>query len=415
MPHAAFITSTLQQEAAKRLRFSSKQTMVVAQQLYEAGHITYMRTDSVNLSEQALGQAQQYITDTFGANYHERRKFRTKSKNAQEAHEAIRPTEASNAPELLKGLTPQQAKLYDLIWRRFVASQMAKAILDAVAIDMDAANYGFRATGTTLRFDGWLKVLPTRFEEHELPTVKPGEALELTELTPEQHFTKPPPRFSEALLIKTLEKEGIGRPSTYASIISTIVARRYAEKDRSRRFHPTETGMMVNDFLVENFPDIVDLQFTSQMEDKLDAIARGEHEWVPVIREFFEPLIGPIETKTAEAKEAKAAETEMTGIMCEKCGNPMVVKRGRFGKFIACSNFPACKNILKEKKEKEEPEKIGRKCPKDEGELIYRSSRFGKFIACGNFPKCRYTEKIPKEEQDADKADKQPEESPDEE
>jgi DNA topoisomerase-1 len=256
-----------------------------------------------------------------------------------------------------------------------------------------------------LRFDGWLKVLPTRFEEHELPDVSPKDALELRALTPEQHFTKPPPRYSEASLIKTLEKEGIGRPSTYASIISTIVARHYVEKDRSRRFHPTETGTLVNDFLVENFSDVVDLHFTSQMEDKLDAIARGEHEWVPVIHTFFEPLARLVETKTAEAKEAKAAETEMTGIMCDKCGNPMVVKRGRFGKFIACSNFPACKNILKEKKEKEEPEKVGRTCPKDEGELVYRSSRFGKFIACSNFPKCRYTEKIPKDEQEPNKDD----------
>ncbi|HXV26483.1 MAG TPA: type I DNA topoisomerase [Candidatus Paceibacterota bacterium] len=413
MPHAAFTTSTMQQDAARRLRFSSKQTMTIAQQLYEAGFITYMRTDSVNLSEQALAQAEAYITGSLGPKYHERRRFRTKSKSAQEAHEAIRPTEISRTPqELTSQLTPQQAKLYDLIWRRAVASQMTKAVFDSMSIDIGAGTYGFRATGTTLRFDGFLKILPTRFEEHELPPVAEGDALSLTELKPEQHFTKPPPRYSEASLIKTLEKEGIGRPSTYASIISTIVTRKYVEKDRSRQFHPTEAGMLVNDFLVANFPGVVDVTFTSTMEDGLDEIARGEREWVPTVRGFYEPFAKDLVTKTEEAKEAKAAETEQTGIICEKCGNPMVVKRGRFGKFIACSNFPACKNILKEKKEKEEPEKVGRECPKDGGELVYRSSRFGKFIACGNFPKCRYTEKIPKADGDTGPEDK-PAETPD--
>jgi DNA topoisomerase-1 len=410
IPHAAFITSTMQQEAAKGLRFSSKQTMMLAQQLYEAGLITYMRTDSVNLSEQAMQQAKSYITETFGDKYYEHRRFKTKSKSAQEAHEAIRPTEASQTPDALSDqLTPQQLKLYDLIWRRFLASQMTKAVFDSVAIDIKAGDYGFRATGTTLRFDGYLKVLPSRFEENELPAVKAGRSLTLEELKPEQHFTKPPARYTEASLIKTLEKEGIGRPSTYAAIISTIVARKYVEKDRSRRFSPTETGMTVNDFLVENFPDIVDLKFTSHMEDQLDEIAVGERKWIPTIREFYEPLGELIEKKTAEAKEAKAAETEMTGIMCDKCGSSMVVKRGRFGKFIACSNFPTCKNILKEKKDKEEPEEVGRECPKDQGKLVYRSSRFGKFIACANFPKCRYTEKIAKDKDKKEREEREEE------
>lgn len=416
MPHAAYMTSTMQQDAAKRLRFSSKQTMTVAQQLYEAGHITYMRTDSVNLSEQSLVQVKQYITRTFGAMYHERRKFKTKSKSAQEAHEAIRPTDASRAPEQISSsLTPQQAKLYDLIWRRFVASQMANAVFDATAIDIDAnpapssgvPNYVFHATGTTLRFDGWLKVIPTKFSENELPEMKAGESLMLQELTPEQHFTKPPAHYSEASLIKILEKEGIGRPSTYAAIISTIVTRKYVEKDRSRQFHPTEAGMLVNDFLVENFPNIVDIKFTSHMEDELDEIANGKRQWVPTIREFYEPLAEKLKTKTQEAKEAKEKETEETGQTCEKCGSPMVVKRGRFGKFVACSNFPACKNILKEKKDKEAPEEVGRECTKCSGKLVYRASRFGKFIACSNFPKCRYTEKI-KKDGDADKKDSNP-------
>jgi DNA topoisomerase-1 len=217
-------------------------------------------------------------------------------------------------------------------------------------------------------------VYPTKFEDAELPSVTEGQQLEFRELKPEQHFTKPPARFNEASLIKTLEKEGIGRPSTYASIISTIVTRRYVEKDRSRYFHPTEIGMQVNDFLVENFPRIVDVKFTSDMEDQLDEIAAGKRQWVPTIREFYEPLAAELKEKTKEAAEAKAAEVEQTDKICDKCGSPMVVKRGRFGKFIACSNFPTCKNILKEKKEKAETEKVGRPCPTDGGELVYRAS-----------------------------------------
>jgi DNA topoisomerase-1 len=278
-----------------------------------------------------------------------------------------------------------------------MASQMAKAAFDATAIDIDVSNYGFHATGTMLKFDGWLKVMPTKFSENELPAVKDGDSLTLEELSPEQHFTKPPPRFGEASLIKILEHEGIGRPSTYASIISTIVGRKYVEKDRSRQFHPTEAGMLVNDFLVSNFPNIVDIKFTSIMEDQLDEIAHGKREWVPTIREFYEPLAKELEVKIEEAKEAKEKETETTEHICEKCGSPMIVKRGRFGKFIACSNFPECKTVLKEKKEKEEAEEVGRECPKCGGALVYRAGRFGKFIACSNFPKCKHTEKIKKD------------------
>jgi len=398
MPHAPFTTSTLQQEASRRLRYSSRQTMMFAQGLYEAGYITYMRTDSVNLSEQSLADAAKAITSTYGAKYHKRRKFKTKSKNAQEAHEAVRPTDPAMAPETLAAaLTPQQAKLYDLIWRRFMASQMADALFDAATIDVAAGDYGFRATGSVITFDGWLKMYPSSVEESVLPAVKEGESLTLKELLTEQHFTKPPARFNEASLIKTLEKEGIGRPSTYASIISTILKRGYVEKDRSRAFHPTETGTQVNDFLVEQFPRIVDVQFTSRMEDELDEIARGERKWVPVIREFYDPFAKDLKEKTKQAQAAKEAEVEQTDKICEKCGSPMIVKRGRFGKFIACSNFPTCKNVLKEPKEQKEIEKVGRVCPQDGGELVYRRSRFGKFIACSNFPKCRYTEKIKKE------------------
>ncbi len=399
-PHAPFTTSTLQQDAAKKLHLSSKQTMMFAQQLYEAGYITYMRTDSLNVAEEALAKAKSYVTDTFGAPYLEQRRFKTKSKSAQEAHEAIRPTEPSRTPEALKAeLDPRQFKVYDLIWRRFIASQMAKAVFDATAIDITAKQYGFRASGTTMTFDGFLKVYPTKFEEHELPAVKTGEALGLRELKPEQHFTKPPPRYNEASIIKTLEKEGIGRPSTYAAIISTVLARRYVEKDRSRYFHPTEMGVLVNDFLVEHFPEIVDVQFTSRMEDELDNIAAGTAQWIPVLRAFYGPFEKQVAEKSAEAQKEKAAEVETTSNICDKCGSPMVIKRGRFGKFIACSNFPACKNVLKEEKTKLPPELTGEKCDKcGVGDMVIRTGRFGKFIACSRYPECKNTKKIKKED-----------------
>lgn len=401
-PHAPFTTSTLQQDGAKKLRFSSKQTMMFAQQLYEAGYITYMRTDSVNLSTESLQKAKEYLTKTYGPQYSEQRTFKTKSKSAQEAHEAVRPTEPSRTPESLQGeLSPQQFKLYDLIWRRFLASQMPKAVFDATTIQISAPGkketYTFRANGLTLKFDGFLKVYPTKFEENELPVVKVNEKLNLEELKPEQHFTKPPARFNEASLIKTLEKEGIGRPSTYAAIISTIQTRRYVEKDRSRYFHPTEIGLLVNDFLVEHFSEIVDIKFTSHLEDELDEIAAGKIKWVPTIRTFYEPLEKSLKSKTEEAQKEKAAEIETTDKICDKCGKPMVIKRGRFGKFVACSNFPDCKNILKEAKK--EPEKTGEKCEKcSEGEMVIRFGRFGKFIACSNYPKCKNTKKVLKEE-----------------
>ncbi|HUO75360.1 MAG TPA: type I DNA topoisomerase [Candidatus Paceibacterota bacterium] len=398
MPHAPFTTSTLQQESNRRLHYSSRQTMTFAQGLYEAGYITYMRTDSVNLSEEALVKAKEFIGATWGDRYHTRRKFRTKSKSAQEAHEAVRPTDPARTPESLAGdVSPQQLKVYDLIWRRYLASQMTEAKFDTASINITAGRYGFRANGSVMRFDGWLKVYPTKVEDAELPDIHDGEPLTLRELRPEQHFTKPPARFNEASLIKMLEKEGIGRPSTYASIISTILLRKYVEKDRSRALIPSEIGMQVNDFLVENFPRIVDVQFTSHLEDELDEIANGKRKWIPTVRDFYTPLAEQITEKMKMAKEAKASEVETTDKTCELCGSPMVVKRGRFGKFIACSNFPTCRNVLKEDKVKKEVERVGRVCPLDGGELVYRTSRFGKFIACSNFPKCRYTEKIAKE------------------
>lgn len=403
-PLFPFTTSTLQQDAAKKLHFSVKQTMMLAQQLYEGieldqegsvGLITYMRTDSVNLSEESLGKAKEYIIGKFGDEYFEQRRYRTKSKTAQEAHEAVRPTESHRTPDNVKQyLTPQQFKLYTLIWRRFVASQMSKAIFDATTIDIQAGEHTFRANGSTMKFDGFLKVYPMNFEENELPVVKNGEELDLKELKPEQHFTKPPPRYNEASLIKTLEKEGIGRPSTYAPIISTIQTRNYVNKDKSRYFHPTEIGIMVNDLLVAHFPQIVDIKFTSKMEDKLDDIANRKTKWVPVIKSFYDPFAARLKEKYEEVSKEEVTQMEKTGEKCEKCGSDMIVRMGRYGKFVACSNFPACKNILKENREKVEPEKTGESCEKCGGDMVIRTGRFGKFIACSHYPKCKNTKKL---------------------
>lgn len=406
-PMSPFTTSTLQQDSARKLRFSAKQTMMIAQQLYEGieigdqgsvGLITYMRTDSVNLSEESLAKVKDYIIKEYGEKYLEQRRFKTKSKSAQEAHEAIRPTEPSLTPDSIeKYLTPQQFRLYNLIWRRFVASQMQKAIFDSTAIDIEAKKYLFRANGSVMKFDGFLKIYPTKFEENELPVVESGEKLELKELLPEQHFTKPPARYNEASLIKTLEKEGIGRPSTYAPIISTIQTRNYVNKDRSRYFHPTEIGVMVNDLLVEHFPEVVDVKFTSKMENELDDVADGKNGWVPIIREFYEPFAEHLKIKYEEVSKEKVTQQEETDLICEKCGSKMIIKMGRYGKFTACSNFPTCKNILKKDSLNggAEPEKTGEKCDKcEEGEMVIRTGRFGKFIACSRYPKCKNTKKI---------------------
>ena len=344
VPAPPFVTSTLQQESFKKLRFSSKQTMMFAQQLYETGLITYMRTDSVNLSDQALWAAKEAITQMFGENYWAGfpRKYKTKSRLAQEAHEAVRPTEPTKTPESLKSeLEPQQMKLYDLIWRRFMATQMKEAVFDTMSVDIAADKYGFGANGQALKFDGFLKVYPIKFEEVDLPELKENEKLELLELKPDQHFTKPPARFNEASLVKTLEKYGIGRPSTYVPIISTIQDRNYVQKDRARYFHPTEIGGMVNDLLVEHFPDIVDLKFTSKMEEDLDEIAEGKAKWVGIIKDFYGPFEANLEKKYKEVDDKTVEETDE---VCEKCGGKMVIRMGRFGKFLACSNFPKCKN-----------------------------------------------------------------------
>jgi len=395
-PLAPFTTSTLQQEAANRLGFSARQTMRLAQQLYEGvslgqkavGLITYMRTDSVSLSGEFLSAATKLITEKFGQNYHQVRQYKTKSKSAQEAHEAIRPTSASRSPETISPyLNKHQYQLYDLIWRRALASQMAQAVFDATKIDIGAKNYLFRTNGSTIKFDGFLRLYPLRAKENILPELRDKEILELVKLDHSQHFTQPPARYSEATLVKALEEYGIGRPSTYAPIISVIQDRGYVTKNEQRKFMPTEIGFMVSDILVENFPKIVDLHFTAKMEADLDEIAGGQKQWVPVIRDFYEPFAKELKERYIQVK--KQPTIEETDRKCPQCGKPVVIRLGRFGKFYACSGFPECRftEALTQK-----DSKTGVKCPKcGVGEIITKRSRKGKvFFACDKWPKCDY-------------------------
>jgi DNA topoisomerase-1 len=385
-PLPPFVTSTLQQEAWQRFRFPAKFTMQIAQQLYEMGYITYHRTDSLNISALALGVAKKLIVKIYGQNYYQFRKFKIKSKVAQEAHEAIRPTYPQNTPETLKEkLSKNQFKIYDLIWRRFVACQMASAIFDSTAVDTGAKNYTFQATGQILKFDGFLKVYPMRFEEIELPPLEVNEILELIKLIPEQHFTQPPPRYTEATLIKELEKNGIGRPSTYAPILATIQERNYVQKDEQKRFFPTEIGIVVNDLLVNHFPQIVDIGFTAKMEEDLDEIANGEKNYILVLKEFYQPFKENLEKKYKEV--SKEDLIEKTEKKCPKCGSKMVIRLGKFGKFYACSNFPKCKYT-----ENLKNNNLGIKCPRcKEGEIVEKRTKKGKiFYGCSNWPKCDF-------------------------
>lgn len=404
-PLPPFTTSTLQQDAFRRLGFSAKQTMIIAQQLYEGielgeegptGLITYMRTDSLNVSAQAVASAREFINKSFGSNYlpTSARQFKTKTKGAQEAHEAIRPTDPWRTPEEVKPfLDSRQFKLYKLIWQRFIATQMASALFDSTVIDVlakrQASNnkYTFRANGQILRFDGFLKLYPIKFSENFLPDLKPNQELNLKKLKPDQHFTQPPPRYTEASLVKMLEKYGIGRPSTYAPIIATIQERGYVQKQNRRYLAPTDTGKIVNDLLVQHFPKIVDIGFTAKMEEDLDKIAEGKAEWRPVLREFYEPFSKLLEQKYEEVKKQQL--TRQTDQICEQCGKPMVIRLGRFGKFLACSGFPECKNT---KTIREEPEKIDLVCPKcKKGDIIIRRTKRGRlFFGCSQYPECDY-------------------------
>ncbi len=404
MPAPPFTTSTLQQEAAKKLRFTAKQTMMFAQQLYEGvelggqggvGLITYMRTDSLNLSEDSLTQAKHVITERFGENYAlgTPRKFKTKSKGAQEAHEAVRPTDPARHPDAIKAhLTPQQFRLYDLIWRRFIACQMEAAIFDTTAIDIRATPHGcehesyvFRANGVIKKFPGFLAAYPMKFEDAILPECHEGQNMILSNVEGIEHFTQPPARYTEASLIKALEEHGIGRPSTYAPTISTIQTRNYVEKNDQRRLQPTDIGTKVNAMLVAHFPQIVDIAFTANMEEKLDGVAEGSVDWRNMIGEFYGPFHENLTKKYEDVAQDKAPE-EKTDQLCEKCGSPMVIKTGRFGRFLACSNFPECKSTKTIKKT------IGMTCTLcNEGDIVEkRTKKKRTFWGCSRYPACDY-------------------------
>ena len=398
-PLPPFITSTLQQTASRLLGFSSKKTMFMAQRLYENGYITYMRTDSLNISGEALRGAAEWIKENLGPKYllAKPRIFKTKSRLAQEAHEAIRPTKTDVEPKDLK-LEKDEQKIYDLIWRRFMASQLPPAEFLATRVDIEAISsksskvYLLKALGNLLRFDGFLKIWPMKFEEREISPLEEGEKLKLIKVKAEEHHTEPPPRYNEASLIKTLENYGIGRPSTYAPIISVIQERDYVEKNQGK-FFPTDIGTLVNKVMTENFPEVVDVQFTAKMEENLDEIAKGDKEWQGVIREFYGPFSKNLEEKYKEVSKKELTE-EKTDIVCELCGKPMIVKFGRFGKFLSCSGYPDCKN---KKTLKEPPKPIGLICPKcKEGDVIQRVVRKkgrarGKiFWGCNRYPACDY-------------------------
>lgn len=395
-PYPPFITSTLQQAAINLFGFSSKRTMVAAQKLFEKGLITYMRTDSFNLSEGAITQIRKLINKKFGSNFIPQKPlhYKSRSKVAQEAHEAIRPTDVGKSPEAMDAdLDHDEKKIYGLIWRRTLACQMEKArflqsTCDVVTTNL-GPNYLFKANGSRLLFPGWKKVYESTQNNGDsnrdsiLPEINEKEKVDLSKLFPVQKFTKPPARYTEASLIKALEDHDIGRPSTYAPTISTILARMYIEKEE-KSLKPTEIGFTVTDFLVHYFPDIVNYDFTAEMEEGLDAIARGERQWVPLIAEFYSPFEKKLETVFNEAQKVELAE-DQTDETCENCGKPMVVKVGRFGRFLACSGYPGCKTT------KPLLQKIDLKCPECGGDIVIKRTKKGrKFYGCSNYPKCKF-------------------------
>ncbi|MFA6537498.1 MAG: type I DNA topoisomerase [Patescibacteria group bacterium] len=403
-----FKTSTLQQTANNRLNMSAKQIMKFAQELYEGikigargnvGLITYMRTDSLNLSEQFLSSCHDYIEKNFGDKYSLKvaKKFKTKDKSAQEAHEAIRPTHVEYSPESIKQyLSPEQFKLYDLIWRRTVAGQMSEAVIATTTIDISSEKneLTFRANGQTIKFDGFLKVYPSATKENILPEFKEKEPVELKQLNEKKHETEPPARYTEASLIKIMEEYGIGRPSTYAPTIATIIDRKYIEKEE-KKLKPTEIGKIVNDLLVEHFFQIVDYKFTAEMENSLDQIAEGKKKWQPVIEAFYTPFKKNLKIKEKELDKKKMEEK--TDELCEKCGSEMVIKTGRYGRFVACSNYPKCKHTHpmpgEIAKATEELKLSDEKCPDCGAPLAFRRGRFGPFLGCSKYPDCKFIKK----------------------
>jgi len=407
-PSPPFITSTLQQRAITQLGFSARKTMVIAQQLYEGVElgdegsvalITYMRTDSVHLAESAVAEARDVIRQTFGAKYLPENPVHYRSnKDAQGAHEAIRPTEPARHPASVKNyLNADQWRLYDLIWRRFIACQMAPALFNVTLADIASGNCLFRAGGREMLFDGCLKVMLTssREEQQLLPPLEPEQGLYLKELNPSQHFTQPPPRFTEATLVRVLEGKGIGRPSTYAPIISTIQERGYVRQEQ-RRFYATELGELVTDKLVKHFPTLINTDFTRQMEDKLDTVEAGKEDWVKVIDEFYKLFSADLEKASATMESEKGKPVE-TGITCDKCGKQMVYRWSRHGKFLGCSGYPDCKNTMQIEENgdvEEEPEITDEKCSLCGSPMIVKHGRNGRFLGCSNFPDCKFTKAI---------------------
>ncbi|MBM3256433.1 MAG: type I DNA topoisomerase [Candidatus Moranbacteria bacterium] len=404
-PPPPFRTSTLQQEAGRRLGFPAKKTMRVAQQLYEGiklngkrrGLITYMRTDSLNLSTLALAGIQKYVREKFGEKYalSSFRFYTKKAKGAQEAHEAIRPTYVDKDPELIKNyLTDEQYKLYRIIWERTVACQMATAELNNTNVIFTADKYELVSKGVQIIFDGFFKVLGQgSIKEETLPELKENEEVTKKKILGEQNFTQPPARYTEATLVKALEENGIGRPSTYAPTISTIQTRGYVAKDEKYSLYPEEIGYLVNDILVKHFPRIVEIPFTARVEEDLDEIARGRKKWVPIIREFYIPFKQNLEKKIKEVKKVQ----KFTDKKCPECGKRLVEKFGRFGKFYACSGFPACKYTEANEEEKK-LQKIANheKCPECGAPLVLRHGKFGKFMGCSKYPECKFIKKFEK-------------------
>ena len=414
-PTPPFITSRLQQEASRKLGFQPSRTMRIAQRLYEGvelgeegavGLITYMRTDSTRISGEAIAAVRDYIPQRFGPEYlpAEPNVYRSK-KDAQDAHEAIRPTSMEWDPEKVgPHLEREELALYTLVWNRFVASQMASAVYDATSVDIEAATCRFRATGQVLKFDGFIRVYtegqddrtPADDEDAEgqLPPLTEGEVVQLHELVPEQHFTQPPPRFTQATLIKELEEKGIGRPSTYASIMGTILNKEYVVEDEQKRLRPTELGGLVTDLLVESFPDVLNVEFTAGMEDDLDLIEEGKEPYVAAMRRFWTPFAKDLERAKVEMRDVKREERP-TDLVCERCGKPMVIKWGRRGEFLACSGYPECRsttNFTRDENGKirpAEPEVTDEMCEKCGRPMQVRFGRFGKFLGCSGYPECK--------------------------
>ena len=422
-PAAPFTTSTLQQEAGRKLRFTAQRTMAVAQQLYEGlpvgsegsvGLITYMRTDSTQVAESAVQEARHYIRGKYGKDYlpDKPRVHRTRAKAAQEAHEAIRPTAIGRDPESLKPhLTSEQFRLYGLIWARMLASQMADARSDATTVDIDAAGrpgpdgaagrvFTFRATGSVLKFPGFRTLYLEGRDEGDaeenhksLPELAPGDDLNCRQLEASQHFTQPPPRFTEATLVKAMEENGIGRPSTYAPTIGVLLARNYVTKEQNA-LHPTPLGITVSDLLHQFFADVINLDFTAQMEEKLDEVSQGEREWVPMLREFYDPFARDLLSANENMPRVKP-EDEATDEVCQNCGKPMVIKTGRFGRFLACTGYPQCRTTrqLKETDGGSEPAntETGESCEQCGKPMVLKTGRYGQFIACSDYPTCKNT------------------------